>query len=153
MTAKAALAGRRLQAWLVSMLSIVADAYGAGEVLGAGAPFTFEGQTLSPAAALRDADGHLVLVADVLETRGDAAARRAAYAAAGVGECWQLSPDGARAELYQRSAAGGYDLIPPDSRGTHFSAVFEELVFPVTWFVERPRALDMMQAWGLIDLE
>lgn len=153
MTAKSALSGRRLQAWLVSMLSIVADAFGAGEVLGAGAPLMVGGQTLMPAAALRDGDGQLALVVDVLETRGDAAARRAAYAAAGVCECWQLSPDGARAELYQRNSGGGYDLIPPDAHGSHFSAVLEELVFPVIWFVEQPRALDMMQAWGLIDLE
>ncbi len=153
MTAKTALAGRRLQAWLVSMLSIVADAYGAGEVLGAGASLRIGSQTLMPAAALRDGDGQLALVVDVLEMRGDAAVRRAAYAAAGICECWQLSPDGARVELYQRSANGGYDLIPPDVHGSHFSAVLEELVFPVTWFVEQPRTLDMMQAWGLIDLE
>jgi hypothetical protein len=160
----------KLQAWTLVMLSAVCDAYDLGAVLGAGAAVRSAG---APAVLLTPdivfvpsgsskqlkPDGiydAAALAIDVLHSgvaQSARAERQAQYAAAGVLEYWQIIADKGAAQFFQLGATGGYDLVPPDKAGIHFSAAMVELAFPVKWFREQPKLWQVLSWWGLIDGE
>ena len=123
----------KLQAWLVSMLTIVVEAYDLGAVIGKGARVVSNGHTLVPDVTFvlnRDRkfvkpdaiQGAPALAIDVLNSRVTEpykTALRERYAAAGVLEYWQIDADKAEPHFYQADASGRYDAIPPDGRGLH----------------------------------
>lgn len=154
----------KLQAWCVSLLSVVVDAYDLGAVIGKGVIVQAGETALWPDVAFvpkssrgivgRDAiRGAPALCIDIIHSRLPEAEREALrqrYAGIHVVEYWQVEADTAQAALYQASAGWQYDLIPPDKAGMHFSAAIVELSFPVKWFREQPTVWRIMQAWGLI---
>lgn len=155
----------KLQAWCVSLLSIVVDAYQLGAVLGRGALVAApDGDILAPDVAYIPAARRKIagpdavrgspgLAIDILHSHvpePDRAELRRRYARLGVLEYWQIEADTARAALYQANAEGGYDLILPDKVGMHFSAAIPELSFPVRWFREQPGVWTILQRWGMI---
>ncbi len=157
----------KLQAWLVTMLTVVAEAYDLGAVIGKGAQVRANGQTLMPSVVFvpnRDRK-HVkpdaiecapTLAIDVLNSRVTAeykATLRERYAAAGVMEYWQVDADRAQVQCYQVDAHGRYELIPPDARGLHYSSAIVELSFPVDWFRKQPKLLSLLEWWGLIEGE
>lgn len=150
------------------LLSIVADAYELGVVLGQGAALRGASGLLVPDVAFvpREAEAQLPadataaietgvgLAVSVLHsgvTKAERAALREAYAAAHVNEYWQIEADKGRAHLYQASAQWTYDEIAPDQAGLHYSVVMEELTFPAIWFRELPSVWTMMAWWGMIE--
>ena len=156
------------QAWVVMLLSIVADAYELGFVLGKGALLRGPAGLLTPDVVLvpiEFAAQVLAEAADVLETgaglavsilhsgisKDERKALREAYAAAHVNEYWQIDADKGRAHLYQASSKWTYDEIAPDKAGLHYSVVMEELAFPASWFKELPSVWTMMEWWGMIE--
>lgn len=159
----------RLQAWVVTLLTIVADAYEYGAVLGKGAFIqTKDGEPLLPDVifapkeyAKRVRAGHIepgaaALAVDVIHSGVTLAERktlRQRYAAAQVLEYWQIEADKGRAVLCQANADGQYDEIAPDKGGLHYSVVMEELAFPVQWFKQMPDLWTMMEWWGMISKE
>jgi Uma2 family endonuclease len=157
----------KLQAWLVTILTVVVEAYDLGAVIGKGAQVRVNAQVLLPSVAFvptRDRK-HVkpdeiacapALAIDVLNSRVSAdykATLREHYAAAGVMEYWQVDADRAQVQCYQADAQGRFDLIPPDVRGMHYSSAIAELVFPVDWFRKQPKLLSMLEWWGLIEGE
>jgi Uma2 family endonuclease len=157
----------RLRAWTVTLLSLVAEAFDAGQVFCAGvalegdaatgAGFTpdivFVHKTRGDAVKRAHISGAAALAVDVLEG-GSAAQRKerlAQAAAAGVVEYWLLDHQGAH--LFQRTATGALAPTPPDKHGMHYSLACEELAFPVAWFESRPGIFGMLAAFGLIDGE
>lgn len=158
------------QAWLITLLTVVSEAYELGAVIGKGAriiPNEASNDVLTPdvtfmsnkdrkrvqADAIR---GPALLAIDVLHSRVPEAEREALrrrYAAAHVLEYWQVDADRGWLNAYQASAKWQYDLIPPDAKGLHYSAAMVELAFPVKWFREQPGLLTLMQWWGLIEDE
>ncbi len=157
----------KLQAWLVSMLTVVVEAYDLGAVIGKGARVVANKQTLTPDVVfVPNSDRKFVkpdaiecapaLAIDVLNSRVTElhkASLRERYAAAGVMEYWQIDADRATPHFYQADANGRYEEIPPDARGLHYASAIVELSFPVTWFREQPNLLTIMQWWGLIEGE
>lgn len=154
----------QMQAWVVSLLTLVAHAYDSGEVLGAGVQLGQAKNVLAPDVSLllsseegRPAISEVpALAVSILSAEVTPTQRRRwceQYADAGVHEYWQIDIDAGLAQLYQRNAAGQFDEIPPDGEGLHYSSVIAELVFPVVWFVDRPNIWQMMDWWGLIDEE
>jgi len=157
----------KLQAWLVTLLTVVVEAYDLGAVLGQGARVVSNRQMLTPDVVfVPNRDRTKVkpdaiqcapaLAIDVLSSRvseADKKALRERYAASGVLEYWQIDADRAAAHIYQADAHGRYDLIPPDGRGLHYSNAIVELAFPVEWFKTQPKLLTVMQWWGLIEDE
>ncbi len=156
----------RLQGWVVSLVQLVADAYDAGMVLGAGARIAAPQGELRPDVLLlllpsthggqgeRQGRPQPALAVQVLPMQPSKAERTQLcqrYAEANLLELWLLYADSGNANLYQRSAEGGFDDIPPDQQGLHFSSVIPELVFPVDWFKERPGLWQMMEWWGMIE--
>lgn len=155
------------QAWLITLLSVVSEAYELGAVIGKGAPILAGEDVLTPDVTfMSNRDRKLVqadaihgpasLAIDVLHSRVPEATREALrrrYAAAHVLEYWQVDADLGRLHAYQASATWRYDLIPPDARGLHYSAAMIELAFPVKWFREQPGLLALMQWWGLVEDE
>lgn len=154
----------KLQAWCVSMLSVVVDAYDLGAVIGKGVIVQAGETALWPDVAFvpksrrgivgRDAiRGAPALCIDIIHSglpEAEREALRQRYAGIQVVEYWQVEADTAQAALYQASAGWQYDLIPPDKAGMHFSAAIVELSFPVKWFREQPSVWRIMQAWGMI---
>ena len=155
----------KLQAWCVSLLSIVVDAHHLGAVLGkgarvaeAGGVFLTPDVAFIPAArrkivgpdSVRGAPGLVIdiLQSGVLEPERDGLRRR--YARLRALEYWQIEADTARAALYQADARWEYELIPPDKAGMHYSAAIPELSFPVRWFREQPGVWTIMQRLGMI---
>jgi hypothetical protein len=151
-------AAAALQAWTVSMLMLINDAYSLGVVCGAGLRLGAGATAHEPSAAvLRAADGAPLLIVDVFEagvsqTRLNTAWR--AVSTSSAVEYWQLvAADPPIAHLLQRDGARGFSDTPPDARGIHYSLINEELRFPAAWFAERPMIVDMMAAWGMVDDE
>lgn len=154
----------KLQAWCVSMLSVVVDAYDLGAVIGKGAALRTGEADLWPDVIFvpkrsrgivgRDAiKGAPALCIDIIHSslpETERAALRGRYAGIHVLEYWQVEADTAQAALYQADAEWRYDLIPPDKAGMHFSTAIVELSFPVRWFREQPGIWRIMQAWGMI---
>ena len=159
----------KLQAWVVLLLSIVADAYEYGAVIGKGAVIQAkDAEPLMPdvlfvpkECAKQVHAGHIepnvaALVVDVIHSGITPAQRRALqqrYANARVLEYWQIEADKGKAFLHQANANGQYDEISPDKAGLHFSVVMEELAFPVKWFKQMPDLWTMMEWWGMISKE
>ena len=157
----------KLQAWLVTMLTVVVEAYDLGAVIGKGARIVANGQTLVPDVTfVLNRDRKCVkpdaiqcapaLAIDVLNSRVTAAykaALRQQYASAGVMEYWQIDADRATPHFFQADVNGRYDEIPPDARGLHYSSAIIELAFPAEWFKTQPNLLTIMQWWGLIEDE
>lgn len=158
------------QAWLVTLLSVVSEAYELGAVIGKGARIISShagNDVLTPDVTfMSNKDRKLVqpdairgpalLAVDVLHSRVPETERetlRRRYAAAHVLEYWQVDADRGQLNAYQASAKWQYDLIPPDARGLHYSAAMVELAFPVKWFREQPGLLALMQWWGLVEEE
>jgi hypothetical protein len=157
----------KLQAWLVTLLSVVVEAYELGAVIGKGAPIASNGEALIPDALfVPNSDRKLVkpdairgavpLAIDVLHS-GVPAAERAAlrerYAAAHVLEYWQIDADRGVAHCYQADANWKYDEIPPDRNGLYYSSAIVHLAFPVEWFRKQPDLLTIMEWWGLVEGE
>ena len=154
----------KLQAWCVSMLSVVVDAYELGAVIGKGAIVRAGQEDLAPDVAFvptasrgivaRDAiKGAPALCIDIIHGGMSEAERgmlRHRYAGIQVVEYWQVEADTGQAALYQASAEWQYDLIPPDKAGMHFSSAIVELSLPVKWFREQPGVWRMMQQWDMI---
>jgi Uma2 family endonuclease len=156
----------KLQAWVVTLLTIVADAYEYGAVIGKGAIIRPKaGETLMPdvifvpkeCAKQVHADhiesNAVALAVDVVHSGVSAVERQTLkqhYANAHVLEYWQIDADKARASLFQASADWQYDEIAPDKGGLHYSVVMEELAFPVKWFKQMPDLWTMMEWWGMI---
>lgn len=145
-----------LQAWTVSMLTLINDAYSLGVVCGAGLRLGAGATAHEPSAAvLRATDGAPLLIVDIFDagvgqTRLKTARR--AVAASGAVEYWQLiASDPPIAHLLQRDGARDFADTPPDARGMHYSLINEDLRFPAAWFAERPMIVDMMGAWGMVD--
>lgn len=154
----------QMQAWVVNLITLVANAYDGGVVVGAGAQLGSDKVALLPDAMLLlpfengdgDGVGWPALAISIFDKDTKADARQVLierYAAAGVHEYWQVQAESGRAWLLQRSADGQLEVIPPDKQGLHFSAVLAELAFPVAWFVDQPDMWHMMDWWGLIDEE
>lgn len=158
------------QAWLVTLLTVVSEAFELGAVIGKGAriiPSDAGADVLTPDVTfmsnkdrkLVQADairGPATLAIDVLHSRvpeGEREALRRRYAAAHVLEYWQVDADRGWLNAYQASAKWHYDLIPPDARGLYYSAAMVELAFPMKWFREQPGLLTLMQWWGLVEDE
>ena len=155
------------QAWLVTLLTVVAEAFELGAVIGKGARIIAANDVLMPDVTFmpnRDRKlvqpdairGPALLAIDVLHSRVPEAEREALrrrYAAAHVLEYWQVEADRGWLNAYQANAKWQYDLIPPDARGLHYSAAMVELAFPVKWFREQPGLLALMQWWGLVEEE
>lgn len=155
----------RMQAWCVSLLSVLADANGLGAVIGKGGTILSGGETLHPdvmfvptawrATVKADAvHGPVALAIDMIYSRmpaGEREALRRSYAAAGVLEYWLIEVDRGEAELYQASADGALERVPPDARDIHYAAAMEELMFPVAWFRRQPTIMQMMEHFGMID--
>lgn len=157
----------KMQAWVVTMLSVVVEAYELGAVIGKGAIVIANGMTVVPdvvyvpnasrkwvkADAIR---GAAPLAIDVLHsgmTEADRAELRRRYAQAGVLEYWQIDADRGIMHGYQADAAGRYEEIPPDRDGLYYSCAIVHLAFPVEWFRSQPGLLTVMQWWGLIEDE
>ena len=155
------------QAWIVTLLTVVSEAFELGSVIGKGARILAGDDVLTPdvifmhnrdrklvqADAIR---GPATLAVDVLHSRVPEAEREALrrrYAAAHVLEYWQVDADHGWLHAYQASAKWQYDLIPPDARGLYYSAAMVELAFPMKWFREQPGLLALMQWWGLVEDE
>ncbi len=168
------IARAQLQAWVVNLITLVANAYNGGLVLGAGAQLGTGKAALAPDALLlvaNDSDNNNnnsnnnnnnidaatpALVVSILadDTSADARQRLCTrYAAAGVHEYWQIGADTGQSQLFQRTADGQFERIPPDAQGLHFSSALTELAFPVAWFADQPDMWEMMDWWGLIDAE
>jgi Uma2 family endonuclease len=157
----------KLQAWLVTMLTVVAEAYELGAVIGKGARIASNGEILTPDVLFvpntdrkrvkPDAiQGAVPLAIDVLHSgvpEVERAELRRRYSAAGVLEYWQVDADKGQAHFYQADANGRYDEIPPDKQGMHYSAAIVHLVFPVDWFRKQPDLLTVMQWWGLVEAD
>lgn len=152
----------RLQGWVVSLVQLVADAYDAGMVLGAGARIATPQGDLRPDVLLlllppaqreqvRPQPALGVQVLPMQPSKIERAQLCQRYADANLLELWLIYADSGHANLYQRNAEGGFDDIPPDQQGLHFSSVITELVFPVDWFKERPGLWQMMEWWGMIE--
>ena len=157
----------KLQAWLVTLLTVVVEAYDLGAIIGKGARVVANEQTLAPDVIFvsnRDRK-HVkpdaiecapALAIDVLNsrvTKSYKASLRQRYAAAGVMEYWQIDTDLAAPHFYQADVNGRYDEIPPDARGLHYSSAIIELAFPAEWFRTQPNLLTIMEWWGLIENE
>ena len=154
----------KMQAWFVSMLSILADAYKLGAVIGKGAGIRSGSDTLYPDVMFIPTEerkivkadavyGGPLLAIDLIDSKLPAAERESLckrYNAAHVLEYWQVEADRAHATFYQASAAWTYDVIPPDRAGMHFSSAIVELAFPVTWFRTQPDLFTMMTYWDII---
>ncbi len=154
----------RHQAWGVMLLSIVADAYELGSVLGKGVVVRGPHGPLTPdvvfvpneaaeqveSGSIENGIGLAISVLHSGVSKDERKALREAFAAAHVNEYWQIDADKGRAHLYQASAKWTYDEIAPDKAGMHYSIVMEELVFPAIWFKELPSVWDMMEWWGMI---
>jgi hypothetical protein len=154
----------KMQAWCVVMLSILADAYKMGAVIGKGASIRTADDTLYPDVMfIPTADRKIVrsdavhggplLAIDVIDSKLPHAERETLcrrYNAAHVLEYWQVEADLAHPTFYQASAAWTYDLIPPDGSGMHFSTAIVELAFPVSWFRSQPDLFTMMTYWDII---
>jgi hypothetical protein len=156
----------KLQAWVITLLTIVADAYEYGAVLGKGAAIQAkDGEALTPDVVFVPKEfakqvhaGHIelstvALAVDVIHSGVSLAERQALrqrYANAQVLEYWQIEADKGRAFLFQANASKQYDEIAPDKGGLHYSVVMEELAFPVKWFKQMPDLWTMMEWWGMI---
>lgn len=157
----------KLGAWLVTMLTVVVEAYELGAVIGKGARIVVNSDVLAPDLsyvpnserktvkpdAIR---GPAALAIDVLHSgvsQAERAELRARYAAAHVLEYWQIEADKSRAFCYQADAKWRYDLIPPDKGGLYYSSAIVQLAFPVEWFRTQPNLLTLMEWWGLIETE
>jgi hypothetical protein len=154
----------KMQAWCVSMLSVLTDAYKLGAVIGKGACIRTAEDALYPDVIFIPTEdrkivgpdavrGGPLLAIDVIDSKLPAAEReslRRRYNAAHVLEYWQVEADRAHPTFYQASAAWEYDLIPPDKAGMHFSSAIVELAFPVTWFRNQPDLFTMMTYWDII---
>lgn len=156
------------QAWCISLLSVIVDAYKLGAVLGATPIVLRDGVTMSAHAlfipgeqskmvkrdGIRPTDLGPALVVDIVTSsipEPERAARRKHYADARVLEVWQVDADRSSVQFFQATAGWVYDLVKPDKRGVYFSAAAEELAFPATWFREQPSLFDIMTWWGMID--
>jgi hypothetical protein len=157
----------KMQAWLVTLLTVVVEAYELGAVIGKGARVVVGDDTLTPDVLyVPNSDRKLVkpdairgaapLAIDVLHSsfpEHERAELRRRYAAARVLEYWQVDADKGQAHFYQADANGRYDEIPPDKKGMHYSSAMVHLAFPVEWFRKQPDLLTIMQWWGLIETE
>ena len=155
----------KYQAWVVMLLSIVADAYELGGVLGKGVVIHSPNGSLLPDVAFVPNESAEHVHADAIEagvglavsvlhsgvSKDERKKLREAYATARVNEYWQIDADKAKAHLYQASAQWTYDEIAPDKAGLHYSVVMEELAFPAIWFKEMPSLWAMMEWWGMIE--
>jgi len=146
--------GAQMRAWCVSLLAVVNDAYKLGTLLGAGAILKTQGKhALQPDILLMVHDAPALAInvinADTSKTARDTWLTQCA--AAHVIEAWQIEADTARANMYQADAAWSYELIQPDRKGVYYSAINEELFFPVRWFKQQPTLWQMMEYWGMID--
>jgi hypothetical protein len=154
----------KMQAWCVGMLSILADAYQLGAVIGKGASIRNGEDELFPDVMFVPTQdrkivgpdavhGGPLLAIDMIDSKFPAAERESLcrrYNAAHVLEYWQVEVDRAHPTFYQASAAWTYDLIAPDKAGMHFSTAIVELSFPVTWFRKQPDIFTMMTYWDII---
>ena len=156
----------KLQAWVITLLTIVADAYEYGAVMGKGAIIQAkDGEPLMPDVVFVPKEfakqvhaSHIepsavALAVDVIHSGVAATARQALkqrYANSQVLEYWQIEADKGRAILFQANANQQYDEIAPDKAGLHYSVVMEELAFPVKWFKQMPDLWTMMEWWGMI---
>lgn len=157
----------KLQAWLVTLLTVVVEAYELGAVIGKGARVVVGDDVLTPdviyvpnsrrKAVKADAIYEPpALAVDVLHSgvsEDERAALRRRYAKARVLEYWQIEADKGRGFCYQADAEWNYDLIPPDKGGLHYSAAIVQLAFPVEWFRKQPGLLKLMEWWGIVEVE
>lgn len=157
----------KLQAWLVTLLTVVVEAYELGAVIGKGARVVAGDDALMPDVLYvpnserRSVKADAIyappaLAIDVLHSgvSGDErAALRRRYAAAHVLEYWQIEADTGRGFCYQADANWNYDLIPPDKGGLHYSTAIVQLAFPVEWFRKQPGLLKLMEWWGIVEIE
>jgi len=60
------------------------------------------------------------------------------YERAGIPEYWLIDPRTKRAEFYQLTAAGQYQLVLPDAEGIYCSAVLPGLWLRVEWLWQKP---------------
>jgi hypothetical protein len=138
----------RMQAWVVALLTLINEAQDIGTVIGSGGP-------CAAAAELHGTQGELLLAVDIFSgPAAQLAVRRAVMTKYAPVEYWQIvrAPK-PRVHLLQRDASGAFQPTPPDSAGLHFSLAHEELRFPVDWFSEQPKLLEMMEYLGLIDVD
>jgi hypothetical protein len=150
----------RLQAWVINLITIVANAFEHGTVLGrcqlAGGAYADVAYVPAEHAAVLKPHGAVrgvALAVEIFRSGVRAASRQSrqdAFAAERVLEYWQIDAETGRAHLYQANSNWQYDEIAPDKGGLHFSCVIEELAFPVIWFKDQPDLWSMMEWWELI---
>ena len=150
----------QLQVWCIKLLSIVADAYHLGVVIGKGGMVRAGTRTLLPdvlfvaPTSCEEVESNSAPALAVEFVSSTMPERRRSelqqrYAQAGVQEYWQVEIESAGPSFYQLNTQGRYDLITPDKGGIYFSS-HEELFFPALWFQQQPDLWTMMQYWGMI---
>jgi len=74
------------------------------------------------------------------------------YERAGIPEYWLIDPQAKRAEFYQLTAGGQYQLVLPDAEGVYRAAVLPGLWLRVAWLWQSPLppVLDVVRELGLI---
>lgn len=72
------------------------------------------------------------------------------YEQGGVPEYWLIDPARHTAEFYRLNQQGFYELAAPAADGRYESSVVPGLWIQVEWLWERPPALEVLRAWGLI---
>ena len=74
------------------------------------------------------------------------------YEQAGILEYWLIDPQMERAEFYQLTAAGQYQLVLPDAEGIYHAAALPGLWLRVAWLWQTPLplVLDVVRELGLI---
>jgi hypothetical protein len=151
------------------MLTIVCDAYELGTVMGCGAPIKLidreqwvcpqitvianENNSIVNAHTIVPIAWGPALAVDIFspdathEVRNE---RLNQFAQAHVIEVWQIDVTQTRPHLYQANAQWQYERILPDTKGIYYSAVAEELAFPIEWFKSQPTMWKMMEWWDMI---
>jgi len=100
-------------------------------------------------------DGPADLVVEIVspESEGrDRGEKFYEYEQAGIPEYWLIDPHTKRAEFYQLTAAGQYQLVLPDAEGIYRAAVLPGLWLRVVWLWQTPlpAVLDVVRELGLI---
>lgn len=151
--------------FLTSVLGIYVEAYGLGVIRPA--PFQMKlehGREPDLLFVAREhlerlkethLDGPADLVVEIVspESAGrDRGEKFYEYERAGIPEYWLIDPQTKRAEFYQLTATGQYQLVPPDAEGIYRSVVLPNFRLRVKWLWQEPLppVLDVLRELGLI---
>ncbi len=97
-------------------------------------------------------DGPADLVIEIISPgsrRRDTVEKFGEYEQAGVPEYWILDPERQEA-LFYTLTEGAYEALQPDASGRLDSRVVPGLWLQVDWLWERPSAVELLRAWGII---